>query len=193
MRSATAIGLAISADAGSAYVLRDRFARHFGVWREAGHGLDAAFDVLFPRGMALPRHGEPPLRAVRTYRPIHNIGHFRYAEAVHLCENGQPSGDVTVWGDIRFPFDPSLRDLSDLSMVSVRQYDENAGADEVEEEYACDASGLVTVTIRERRTLYHRDYALARWPASSSSPDRIAAMDGGMPPGPRSAAQSTRR
>ncbi len=30
MRSATAIGLAISADASSGYVLRDRFARHFG-------------------------------------------------------------------------------------------------------------------------------------------------------------------
>ncbi len=38
MRSATAIGLAISADARSGYVLRDRFARHFGVWREADHG-----------------------------------------------------------------------------------------------------------------------------------------------------------
>ncbi len=37
MRSATAIGLAISADASSGYVLRDRFARHFGVWRESDH------------------------------------------------------------------------------------------------------------------------------------------------------------
>jgi hypothetical protein len=33
MRSATAIGLAISGDASSGYLLRDRFARHFGVWR----------------------------------------------------------------------------------------------------------------------------------------------------------------
>src|SRR5579863_927927 len=38
MRSASAVGLAISADASSGYVLRDRFARHFGVWREADGG-----------------------------------------------------------------------------------------------------------------------------------------------------------
>src|SRR5262249_57106548 len=48
MRSATAIGLAISADARSGYILRDRFARHFGVWRESDGGHAAAPDVLFP-------------------------------------------------------------------------------------------------------------------------------------------------
>jgi molecular chaperone DnaK (HSP70) len=193
MRSATAIGLAISADAGSAYVLRDRFARHFGVWREAGHGRDAAFDVLFPRGLALPRHGEAPVRAVRTYRPAHNIGHFRYAEAAQIGEDGQPSGDVTVWGDIRFPFDPSLRGVSDLSMVSISQREERAGGGEVEEEYFCDASGLVTVTIRDRRAVYQRDYALARWPASAKAPDLITVSHGGPPPALRSGSRSPQR
>lgn len=186
MRSATAIGLAISADAGSAYVLRDRFARHFGVWREAGHGREAAFDVLFPRGLVLPRHGEPPLRAVRTYRPVHNIGHFRYAEAAQIGKNGQPSGDVTVLGDIRFAFDPSLHDVSDLSMVSISQREDGAGGGEVEEEYSCDASGLVTLTIRDRRAVYRRDYALARWPASAKPADLITAKHGGRSPALRS-------
>jgi len=37
-RAATAIGLAIQADATQGYVLRDRFTRHFGVWREAEGG-----------------------------------------------------------------------------------------------------------------------------------------------------------
>ena len=186
MRSATAIGLAISADAGSAYVLRDRFARHFGVWREAGHGGEAAFDVLFPRGLVLPRHDEPPLHAMRTYRPVHNIGHFRYAEAAQIGENGQPSGDVTVWGDIRFPFDPALRSVSDLSMISISRHEGAAGGGEVEEEYSCDASGLVTVTIRDRRAVYRRDYSLARWQVSAKRPDLITAKHAGRPPAPRS-------
>ena len=175
MRSATAIGLAISADAGAAYVLRDRFARHFGVWREADHGREVTFDVLFPRGLLLPRGGEPPLVAVRTYRPAHNIGHFRYAEAAHIGENGQPSGDVTIWDDIQFPFEPSLRDVADLTMVNVRRREE---AGEVEEEYSCDANGLVTVTIRDRTAAYHRDYTLGHWSASRQSSDVVSVKHG---------------
>ena len=74
MRSATAIGLAISADERSGYVLRDRFARHFGVWREADHGRRVTFDLLFPGGLELPPRGAPPLRVVRCYRPA--LGRF---------------------------------------------------------------------------------------------------------------------
>ena len=107
MRSATAIGLAISAGGSQNYILRDRFARHFGVWREADHGRAATFDVLFPRGLELPRRGAPPLRVVRAYRPVHNIGHFRYVEASRIGEHGDPSGDLTIWDDIQFPFDPA--------------------------------------------------------------------------------------
>ena len=65
--------------------------------------------VLFPRGLELPRRGAPPLRVVRSYRPVHNIGHFRYVEAARIGEDGQPSGDLTLWDDIQFPFDPALR------------------------------------------------------------------------------------
>jgi molecular chaperone DnaK (HSP70) len=193
MRSATAIGLAISAGAGSVSVLRDRFARHFGVWRETGHGRDAAFDVLFPRGLELPRHGEAPLRSVRIYRPVHNIGHFRYAEAARIGEDGQPSGDVTVWGDIRFPFDPALRAASDLSMVSINQRWEDIGDAEAEEEYSCDASGLVTVTIRDRRAGYSRDYTLARRPASAKAADVITSKRRERPPALRSGSRSSQR
>ena len=167
MRSATAIGLAISADACSGYVLRDRFARHFGVWREADHGRDVAFDLLFPRGLELPRLGAPPLRVVRSYRPVHNIGHFRYVEATRIGADGQPSGDLTLWDDIQFPFDQALRAADDLTLVDVSRKGEGAGT-EVEEEYSCDASGIVKVTIRNRSAAYHREYTLGRW--SSSAP-----------------------
>jgi molecular chaperone DnaK (HSP70) len=170
MRSATAIGLAISADASSGYVLRDRFARHFGVWREADHGRDVAFDLLFPRGLELPRRGAPPLRVVRSYRPVHNIGHFRYVEAARIGEDGQPSGDLTLWDDIQFPFDPALRGAADLTLVEVSRKSEDAGC-EVEEEYLCDSNGNVKVTICNRSAAYRREYTLGRW----SNPEPRAA------------------
>jgi len=162
MRSATAIGLAISADASSGYVLRDRFARHFGVWRETDGGRAVAFDLLFPRGLELPRRGAPPLRVVRSYRPVHNIGHFRYVEAARIGEDGQPSGDLTIWDDIQFPFDPALRSAPDLTLMDVSRQSE-AAACEVEEEYSCDASGVVKVTISNRSAAYRREYTLGRW------------------------------
>jgi len=167
MRSATAIGLAISADAGSGYVLRERFARHFGVWRETDHGRAVAFDLLFPRGLELPRRGAPPLRVVRSYRPVHNIGHFRYVEAARIGEDGQPSGDLTLWDDIQFPFDPALRGAADLSVVDVRRNGEGDGC-EAEEEYSCDASGVVKVTICNRSAQYRREYMLGRWSNSEA-------------------------
>jgi molecular chaperone DnaK (HSP70) len=162
MRSATAIGLAISASGSPGYVLRDRFARHFGVWREGDHGHEATFDVLFPRDLELPRRGAPPLRVVRAYQPVHNIGHFRYVEASRIGEDGEPLGDLTIWDDIQFPFDPALRSASDLSLVDVTRKENGAGCD-VEEEYACDSSGIVKVTIWNRSTPYHREYTLGRW------------------------------
>jgi molecular chaperone DnaK (HSP70) len=162
MRSATAIGLAIGAGGSPGYSLRDRFARHFGVWRETDHGREATFDVLFPLGLELPRRGAPPLRVVRAYQPVHNIGHFRYVEAARIGKDGGPSGDLTIWDDIQFPFDPALRGASDLSLVEVRRAEESAVYD-VEEEYACDSSGIVKVTIRNRSMAYHREYTLGRW------------------------------
>jgi molecular chaperone DnaK (HSP70) len=173
MRSATAIGLAISADASSGYVLRDRFARHFGVWREADHGRDVAFDLLFPRGVELPRRGAAPLAVVRTYRAVHNIGHFRYVEASRIGENGQPTGDLTLWDDIQFPFDPALREAADLTLVDVSRNAEGAGWD-VEEEYSCDSSGIVKVTITNRSAAYRREYRLGRW--SNSAPRAAEAV-----------------
>ena len=161
MRSATAIGLAISADARSGYVLRDRFACHFGVWRESDHGQDVAFDLLFPRGLELPGRDAPPLRVVRSYRPVHNIGHFRYVEAARMGEEGQPSGDLTLWDDIQFPFDPALQGAHDLTLIEVRQK-EDIGSD-IEEEYLCDANGILRVKIRNRSAGYQREYTLGRW------------------------------
>jgi molecular chaperone DnaK (HSP70) len=166
MRSATAIGLAISASGSPGYVLRDRFARHFGVWREADDGRAATFDVLFPSGLELPRRGAPPLRVARAYTPVHNIGHFRYVEASRIGEDGEPSGDLTIWDDIHFPFDPALRGAADLSLMDVSRTKDGTGC-EAEEEYSCDSSGIVKVTISNRSMAYRREYTLGRWPGST--------------------------
>ena len=121
-RSATAIGLAIQADAQAGYVLRDKFTRHFGVWREADAGRTVVFDPLFSKGTQLPAPGEPPLVQSRQYTPVHNIGHFRYLECSHLTDEGCPAGDITVWDDIRFAFDPALRNNSDLPRHRITPY-----------------------------------------------------------------------
>ena len=167
MRSATAIGLAISADVMSGYLLRDRFAQYFGVWREADDGRNVSFDLLFPRGLELPRPGAAPVRTARSYRPAHNIGHFRYVECSRLDGDGQPSGDLTIWDDIQFAFDPALRDNAELETVAIAR-NGNAGQQWVEEEYSCDASGMVKVKISTQPDGYTREYALGRWSERAS-------------------------
>ncbi len=160
-RSATAIGLAIQADTQAGYVLREKFTRYFGVWREAAAGARVIFDPLFEKGTLLPPPAGKPLRITRSYGPVHNIGHFRYLESSDLTEDGQPTGDITVWDEIRFPFDPGLRE-SDLSETEI-MHSPAAREEIVEEAYTCDASGAVGVAIRNVTAGYERTYRLGRW------------------------------
>jgi molecular chaperone DnaK (HSP70) len=162
MRSATAIGLAIRAEGHEDRPLRDQFTKNFGVWREADDGRNVVFDVIFPRGVKLPPRGEEPLRIVRSYRPVHNIGYFRYLECVQLGANNQPEGEISNWDEIRVAFDPRLRDSADLTDQPVRRY---APSQEllIEEEYSCDANGDVQVRIRDKITQQTNEYRLGRW------------------------------
>jgi len=166
-RAATAIGLAIQADSTAGYVLRDKFTRHFGVWREAEAGRSIVFDPLFSKGTPLPGPSDPPLLNSRRYFPVHNIGHFRYLECTHLTAEGRPAGDITIWDDIRFPFDPALRDNARLDQIPVG-YLNNGHRCETEESYACDRSGAVTVTIANLPEGYNRSYRLGRWATSEA-------------------------
>jgi molecular chaperone DnaK (HSP70) len=161
-RSATAIGLAIQADAQAGYRLRDRFTRYFGVWREAEGGSRICFDPLFQKGQALPGPGEPPLRITRRYHPAHNVGHFRYLECARISDTGQPAGDITLWDEIRFPFDPLLESAANLEEVPVRR-SEAAATQRIEETYCCNSGGTVTVTISNLTRGHSRAYRLARW------------------------------
>jgi len=157
--AATAIGLAIAADLEAGYVLQERFTRYFGVWREAEQGQRIVFDPIFSKDTPLPSATDLPLVYLRVYQPVHNVGHFRYLECSTVREDGQPSGDITPWDEIRFPLDPALREESQLDHVDVQR---THGVDQqvIQERYECDGSGIIEVTMANQTTGYHRTYRL---------------------------------
>jgi molecular chaperone DnaK (HSP70) len=161
-RSATAIGLAIQADQPDTYRLSDRLSRYFGVWREAEAGYRIVFDPLFEKGTPLPAPGSPVLSILREYRPVHNIGHFRFLECSHRSEDGVPTGEVALWDEIRFPFDPVLKEVPDLAKTKV-DFAPVAESQRIEERYECDAGGAISVTIANCSAGYSRTYRLGRW------------------------------
>ena len=162
--AATAIGLANFLDDEAGYELSDALTRHFGVWREADLGREVAFDAIFAKDTRLPRAGEPSLLATRRYRPAHNLGHYRFVECGRLRE-GRPDGNLAPWDEIRFPFDPSLREHGDLAAVDVRRLD--GEGPEIEERYQCTAAGTFEVTLAVLDDGFSRTYRIAR-PAASN-------------------------
>ena len=164
----TAIGLAIQADESAGYVLRDRFTRYFGVWREWDDGRKIAFDPLFTKDTPLPGPQEEPLAIRRHYVPVHDVGHFRYLECSQLAEHGQPTGEITLWDEIRFPFDPGLQECADLQAVAVTR-SQHAAGQQIEEAYTCDAGGSLAVTITNHSSGYLRRFKLGRWGASGQT------------------------
>jgi len=161
-RSATAIGLAIQADQPETYRLSERLSRFFGVWREAYSGARIIFDPLFVKGTSLPCAGEPPLRIRRAYSPVHNIGHFRFLECSHRADDGAPTGEVMLWDEIRFPFDPALEDAGNLASEPV-EYSAAANRQSIEELYECDSSGSISFRIANVAAGYARSYRLGHW------------------------------
>ena len=160
MRSASAIGLAIRADA-AADRLSEQFNQNFGMWREADHGGTIVFDLIFPRGARLPAPGEPALRRERVYRPAHNIGHFRYLECSQLDEHHQPTGEITNWDQILFPFDSHLQGNPDLASQPVSRLSEQRDLS-IREEYTCDSSGNLRVKISAQPTGYAREFSIGQ-------------------------------
>lgn len=149
-RAATAIGLAIQSDGTAGVAFEDRLGRHFGVWREADAGARVVFDAVFAKGESLP------VTRKRRYRPAHNIGHFRYLEASAIDEAGRPSGDVTFWDEIRFPFDPALEDAD--GPVVAMDLDT-----EIVERWSARADGGIEVGIVNLQSGVERIFPLGRW------------------------------
>ncbi len=167
MRSASAIGLAIRADA-RAEGLTEQLTQSFGLWREADGGGNIVFDPVFSRGEKLPALGAAPLRSVRVYRPVHNIGHFRYLECSHLNADCQPTGEMTNWDEIRFPFDPQLQAQPNLAVCPVHSFAPPDGF-VIQETYTCDSSGVLRVTISTQATGYAREYRIGHWSRNADS------------------------
>ncbi|MDQ2841293.1 MAG: Hsp70 family protein [Acidobacteriota bacterium] len=167
-RSATAIGLAIQAGQPDSYKLSERLSRFFGVWREAEAGAQIVFDPLFHKGAPLPAPGEPALSIRREYSPVHNVGHFRFLECSHRGEGGVPTGEVTLWDEIRFPFDPDLQEVAGLGEARVG-LSHAAVAQRIEELYECDGGGAITVTIANRSSGFSKAFRLGRWSQQQES------------------------
>jgi molecular chaperone DnaK (HSP70) len=159
--AATAVGLAIAADDTSGFTLSDRFSRALGVFREAGGGRDVTFDVIFDRETALPPPGGPPVRVERRYRVAHDVGHFRVVEATDVADGGSPTGDLSLFADVRFGFVPELqRDGVDLAGADVHRL--GVLGTSVVEAYELDAHGLVRMSITDEQTGFARTFALTR-------------------------------
>jgi molecular chaperone DnaK (HSP70) len=166
---ATAIGLAIAADASGGFALQELFSRCFGVWREAEAGKRIVFDPIFPKGTSLPRRGEESLVRTRTYHPAHNIAHFCYLECGRLNEAGEPCSDLTPWDEVFFALDPALRDKPSLDQGDVVRTREFEGQI-IEERYTCDPDGVIEVTIANRTGGYERRFRL-RQPGHGRVPE----------------------
>jgi molecular chaperone DnaK (HSP70) len=157
--AATAIGLAIALDDRAGFELTERFSHHFGVFREAKGGAEVAFDPIFTEVTEQPKKTGAANVSVRKYRAAHNIGHFRYIECGWLDGHGAPSGDITPFAEVLFPFDPMLRkDGLDLSRVPIERRSDEGPL--VEERYAVHAGGIVELTIKDLDTGFERRHRL---------------------------------
>ena len=159
--AATAIGLAILADTDSGILLKERFTRHFGVWREAESGTRIIFDPIFPKGTVLPQAGSPPLVRTRSYSPAHTVGHYRYLECTQVDEYGQPAGDLMPWDEIYFPLDPELRNQTRWDASKIHRSTSVLGQ-QIEERYECDSGGIISVTVRNLTSDYQKTFRLKK-------------------------------
>lgn len=157
--AAAAIGLAIAASADEGYTLRERFTRHFGVWREAAEGREITFDVIFGKDTPLPEGPGEKLTTSRRYRAGHNVGHFRYLECGRVEHRGHPVGDMTFWDEIHFPLAPDLQhEREALASFPVERMPESEQI--IEELYSCDRAGIIEVEILNCTANYRRGYSL---------------------------------
>jgi molecular chaperone DnaK (HSP70) len=154
--AATAIGLAIAGDPEARIKVEETVSRYFGLWRE--RGKDKFFDPIFLKDRQVdPDTGR--LKVSRIYRPMHNIGLLRYMECSSLGEEGEPEGDIALWKDVYFPYDPGLKNLKDLRRVPVRTATD-LSSQEVVETYEYNEQGVILVEIENRTSGYRRLFNL---------------------------------
>ncbi len=154
--ASTAIGLAIAVNPDAQIQVQESVSRHFGVWREIGK--DKVFDPIFLKDRRVDP-GTGRLQITRTYRPVHNIGLLRYLECSSLGKGGEPEGDIAVWKDVRFPYDPELKRLKDLGKIPVEPRPD-LSSQELVETYDYDVEGIIRVQIENATSGYKRFFTL---------------------------------
>ncbi len=154
--ASTAIGLAIASDPECGVKITETTSRHFGVWREQER--NKVFDPIFHKERQMdPSTGG--IRITRMYRPMHNIGLLRYLECTSLGKKGEPEGDIGLWKDVYFPYDPDLKDLKDLAGVPVEKRPD-LSSQGVSETYEYGPEGIIRVEIQNETSGYRRLYTL---------------------------------
>lgn len=141
---ATAIGLAVAADAGTLGI-GDRLSRGFGVFRETESGGGIEFDVLTDQTTRIA--GTTII--TRKYRCRHNIGVFRFVEFSRTDAIGEPVGDLFPLATVVFPLDETLQYSSaefDADQVEVQ---ETNNGHVIEETYTILETGMITATITD--------------------------------------------
>ena len=155
-QAATAIGLAVSLDPQARVLIRESVSRHFGLWREAEDGREKVFDPIF-RKDSLVEALAGRQEVVRGYRPVHNVGHLRYLECSALGEGGEPQGDLYVWEDVHFPYDPQLEQEPDLALTPLEKRPDLSGQ-EIREIYSYDQRGIIKVQFENCTAGYRRNF-----------------------------------
>jgi molecular chaperone DnaK (HSP70) len=154
--ASTAIGLSIAGDPKANIKVRESVSRHFGIWRE--RGKDKIFDPIFLKDRQVdPDTGR--LRVIRRYNPVHNIGLLRYLECSSLGKAEEPEGDIALWRDVFFPYDPALRDRRDLQKISIEKHP-GVASQEVTEAYEYNEEGIIQVEIENKTSGYKKLFTL---------------------------------
>jgi molecular chaperone DnaK (HSP70) len=154
-QAATAIGLAVSADPQARVLVRESVSRYFGLWREREEGREKVFDPIFFKDRDLDP--EVPQEVVRAYRPVHTIGHLRFLECSALSADGEPRGDLFVWEEVYFPYDPRLRQEADLAGIPPEKNSDLA-VQEIRETYTYDRRGIIRLEMANLTHGYHKEY-----------------------------------
>ncbi|MCB9593435.1 MAG: Hsp70 family protein [Sandaracinaceae bacterium] len=155
--AATAVGLAVAADPDAGVLVREATTRYFGVWREGEGGRETVFDPILRKDQ-MGAEGSP-LVIQRAYHPAHSVGHLRFVECTRLDAEGRPSGDLAPFGELRFPYDPALRERGDLAAVPVQRRPD-LGDQIIVERYSYTADGRIEVQIENRTHAYRRELVL---------------------------------
>lgn len=170
--ASTAIGLAMLADPEAQIRVQESVSRYFGIWRE--YGRDKIFDPIFLKDRQVDSESGH-LQVSRVYHPVHNIGLLRFLECSAIGRQGEPAGDISVWKDIFFPYDPSLQNRSDVSRLTVEPRPD-LYFQEVVETYDYDTRGIIQVEIENRTAGYRKLYKLEPRVGSTSGRQPGAAV-----------------